>query len=350
MRKFIFKFFILFVLLISGAFFSLIFFQKYTMQKAIPPIPSEFNQMPMYPPPPPVSPQEPPLYIPAIIILGLSSLFIFLLLKYLDKNFITPLIIIQEKLRKIKEGDLNIDFKTNSENKDVIAAFDTLSEMTKDLAQKEKLQESFIQNLAHDLRGPIIAQQRAVEILSDEFNNHELLSGLKDNSQSFLNMINVVIEAFLKKDFVINKTEFNLYKLAQKIVQTLDINAKQKNILINNKIDNDFIIFADYISFNRILTNLVLNAIDNIENDKTIELSIERNAEADILTISDNGCGIDNVDEIFKPHAKINFNNKKVISGLGLTIVKELCDKNDLKIKVDSKKDCYTKFIIEIPR
>ena len=97
----------------------------------------------------------------------------------------------------------------------------------------------------------------------------------------------------------------------------------------------------------RILTNLIANSIENIENNKTITIKLKDENYTKII-IEDNGKGIDQqtIQTIFDRYSS---NSKtKVVSGLGLNIVKELVEKNDGKISIESELNQFTKFEITL--
>lgn len=356
MHKFTLKVFIILIMMISGLFFSLILFQKMAMEKTM-----EMNSfgrnsyMQMSAPinnPHDLSENEPPFGIPLMFIVVVSSIFIIIVLKYIESNFIIPLSDIEANIKKIKEGSLEVKFQTKCENETTKETFSILNEMVQELKQKEKLQDNFIQNLIHDLRTPVIAQERAMEILSEEMEDNPLVKGMVDNNDAYLKMINYIIEAFSAKEVKIEKINFNLSELVKNITQALKSAADTKNISIKSEINSDFVLFADYISFNRIMMNLVSNAIENIENGKTVTIKAFKNDEKTTVIVEDNGHGIDEDDMKFlftKYVSKKKTGSKKSVSGLGLSIVQSLVHKNNGTICVNSKKDEYTKFIIELP-
>lgn len=360
MQKFMFKFFIIFVVGISLLFFSLTFVQSTKMKKdmnqQIEALQSQsfspYGGLNMRHAPSLPNKKEPPIYIPCVFVALLSSLFIYLLFKYLDRNFITPLFLIENRLKEIEKGNLEVKFETKSENKAVQDTFETLNSMVSGLIEKEKLQDEFIRNLAHDLRSPVIAQERAIAILKEEFSDHELLDGLMENSETYLKMINLVIEAHNNRDIIIEKSKFNLSSLVSAVFNGLKPLASLKNIELINKVSKDTLVYADYISMNRIIMNLVSNAIENIGCDKTITVSAFETNNKTQIEVLDNGSGMaENVKEkIFKKHISINKTGKKAVSGLGLSIVKELVEKNEGEIKVESELEKYTKFIIKLPK
>ena len=352
MWKFIIKFYFLFIITISVMFFSLVFFQKQGMQHNMQPqmMPQEeFMFSPHQPPMPPMpqeNQQEPPLTIPLLFILGISSVFILCFLRYIDKSFVTPLTLIQKNLKEIKDGKLETKFENKSENETIKETFNM------DPTKKEKLQSNFIQTIAHDLRAPIVAQERAISILQDEFNNHELLEGMMANNETYLKMINLILEAYNEKKINIEKTDIYLHKIVNSITQELKPMADKKNITIKNKINNDFIVYADFISINRIMMNLISNSIENIENNKTIIIKVMASPKKTRIIIEDNGAGIDEetIKHIFEKYSSSNKSRKKLVSGLGLYIVKDLVTQNGGTIHSESELTKYTKFIIELPK
>ena len=340
MWKFGVKLFLMFFSFISVIFIALIAFNQYNMDKLAPTI----ENMPAEMPPPP-----PPMHIPLIFIIILSFIFIFFIVRYINKNFIAPLMHIEDNVKKIKEGSFDVSFNTKSENKEIQDTFQTLNEMTEGLKQKEKLYDNFIQNIVHDLRAPVVAQERAMEILSDEFEDNPLVRGLVSNNDAFLKMINEIIEAFSQKDIKVEKSHFNLHKLTSSVAEALRPSAELKNIEIKNTVKTDLVVYADYLSLNRIIANLVSNAIENIENDKTITISAKKDDKEATVVVEDNGAGIEDTESIFKKYASSNKSGKKTVSGLGLAIVAELVKKNNGTITVESEIDKYTKFIIGLP-
>ena len=302
-------------------------------------------------PQPPMQSSEPPIFIPLLLILGLSSIFILCFLQYINKSYVTPLSIIQENLKKIKEGNLNINFEQNNQTKAISETYLTLNEMIEGLKEKEKLQNNFVQSLAHDLRAPIVAQERAISILQEEFNNHELLEGMMSSNDKYLKMINLILEAYSERQIKIDKINIELYKVTSSVIKELAPMAKSKNITIINKIPQDFNIYADFISINRIIMNLISNSIENIENGKKIEITAQKKQNKIQINIIDNGAGIsaEKLKTIFDKYASGNKTGRKVVSGLGLHIVKDLVTQNGGIITVSSEENEYTKFTIEIP-
>jgi len=279
----------------------------------------------------------------------ISLIFIFAILKYIERNFISPLNIISNNVKKIKDGDLSVDFATKSENKEIKETFNVLNDMTQGLKQKDQLYDNFIQNIVHDLRAPVIAQERAMEILSEEFSDNPLVSGLVSNNDAFLKMVNEIIEALSKKDIKINKEKINLKKSVNSVIEAIKPVLEEKNIQVYNNVQDGFTVYADYICLNRIIANLVSNAVEHIGNDKHIKVYSDKSKDMTQIFIEDDGDGIADTESIFKKYSSSNKSGKKAVSGLGLSIVSELVKKNNGNIRVESELKKYTKFIIGLP-
>ncbi|HKJ33452.1 MAG TPA: ATP-binding protein, partial [Balneolales bacterium] len=102
---------------------------------------------------------------------------------------------------------------------------------------------------------------------------------------------------------------------------------------------------------NQVIVNLLLNAVDAIQNtkDKRITISTEKDTKFVKIKVSDNGPGIskDIKGKIFEPF----FTTKKVGkgTGLGLSVSHGIISRLNGYIRVDSAKNEGTTFIIELP-
>jgi signal transduction histidine kinase len=100
-----------------------------------------------------------------------------------------------------------------------------------------------------------------------------------------------------------------------------------------------------------VFKNLILNAIDSMDESREKRLSIRTEVDKDSSTISvnieDTGCGIgkDSTSKIFMPH----YTSKQHGTGLGLPVVKNVVEKNKGKIYVESEVGQGTTFMVSLP-
>ena len=349
MSKFIFKFLILFVLAITLMFFSLVMYNGVSGANNHVPRPDfQHENMPAgnFP-----GQKAPKPIIPLFFIVVLSAIFTYVVFRHIEKNYVLPLADIQEKIKQIDKGNLNIKCRTNLDNSSIKDTYKALNTMIFGLKQKEKLQDNFIQTLVHDLRAPVIAQERAMEILTEDMNDNPLLAGIRENNEAYLEIINTILDSIRAREIKIEKIDINLNSLVNNIINALLPASKAKQISVINRVDKTFILWADYISINRIIMNLISNSIDNIENGCRIEIFAKRQSTVSTITIKDNGHGISDIEQkqLFNKYISKNYSGSKAVKGLGLFIVKDLVNKNYGKIYIDSKINEYTRFVIELP-
>lgn len=105
-----------------------------------------------------------------------------------------------------------------------------------------------------------------------------------------------------------------------------------------------------------ILRNLIMNAIDAVEDGGSVNVELERERNGQyIFVVRDNGTGIssENIKYLFSPgfSTKINYDTGSINRGLGLSIVKEITEnKLDGSIEFESTAGKGTKFMIYIPK
>jgi len=127
--------------------------------------------------------------------------------------------------------------------------------------------------------------------------------------------------------------------------------AIKRKIKINENVENNLFVCGDPVSINRIVINLIENAIKFSEGDCTIEIILKVHNEKIIFSVKDWGIGIspEMHEKVFKPYYQI-YNEKKSIQGmgLGLPIVKKVIEDLNAEIIIESnpKKEPGTKISV----
>lgn len=219
------------------------------------------------------------------------------------------------------------------------------------IEKKNNEQKRFLSDVSHELKNPLSAIKMSLEISKNQKKwkigeTKEVFEDLEKEVSRLINITNNIlklenIDKKSKKEYIF------VSKKIENIISKLYIFIKNKNINISLNI-KDFYMNISRHDIETMLYNIIHNAIKFSKNNSDIEISL---SDKGILKIKDYGIGIekDNLDKIFDRFYKIDdsrFINKESGSGLGLSIVKKIADKNNIKIKVKSSKGEGVEFII----
>ncbi|MDD3012673.1 MAG: HAMP domain-containing sensor histidine kinase [Candidatus Gastranaerophilales bacterium] len=295
-----------------------------------------------------------------LIILLAGSVLSLLIGFYINKNFISPLLLLSNASKQVQKGNLSIELNTNIKHDQILNTFKNFNQMVKGLKEKEDLRKSFITNLTHDLKTPLIAQERSLELISKEFESlglkdaYELATGIEKNNKHLLRMVNLILESYRFDSENLNLiiSNINISELIDSCYTKLKPLASEKNIQLLNTVPKDFpLLNGDATSFKRVFLNLISNAIESITQLGKIKISAESYENNIKIYIKDNGPGIaqEELNYLFERYYTGKSDERKLGSGLGLYVCKKLVEIHNGEISVESKVNDFTKFIIKLP-
>jgi len=268
--------------------------------------------------------------------------------------------------RQYMGGDMKARIQLPSANSEYTVIENTFNDMADSLEQKivqihevDNFRKELIANISHDLRTPIASILGYTELLIDK---NETLSA--EDRAKYLAIIDTNSNKMKKQIqdlFDLSKLESAHYKLHLEPLHLgeliTDISNKYK-LLANDRGINLNTIFskdlptiqADIALMDRVIQNLVDNALKFSHPGDTINLEIGHTLENILVKISDTGEGIaeDDLPYIFD-RFHIGKNNETSNTGLGLAIVKKIVELHHLVIRVTSMENIGTTFTLEIP-
>ena len=236
----------------------------------------------------------------------------------------------------------------------------SLTEREKELESSNTTKDKLFSIVGHDLRGPIGALQGLLEmIISGDLGQQEanrFIRKAKTDVDHVLFTLNNILSwgRTQLNGGNTRPTTTNIYKLAENNLDFLDEMAAAKDIKIINDIAKASNAFIDENQIDLVLRNLISNAIKFTPNNGLITLESEESLNHIQIKIKDTGVGMDNAtkEKIFK--ANTNFttygtNNEKG-TGLGLSLCKEMIEKNNGKIWVESAPQKGSTFHFTVPK
>ncbi len=273
------------------------------------------------------------LILLSIVILGLIIAFRWTL---------SPLISFGEKLLRRQPGSLEkLDEKSAPEElKPVIFAMnDYVARLDKTLSSYEQ----FVANTAHQLR-------TSFAIVTSQINFGNRNEGLDKTQKEVLGAIQKTIlqgTKVINQLLVLAAIEQNRHspaqdktaqisEIAKSVIEELAPLAQQKNIDLGiEELDENSVIQAPSYLLREIVANLVDNSIQHMKNEGVVTVTVKNNKNHVLLSIVDNGPGIPESqrEKVFERFYRLN-ESKPNSSGLGLSIVKEICDTLNAKISL----------------
>lgn len=299
-----------------------------------------------------------------IYVLGGVITFLGLILSavvafYLKKNFVDPVENLSKVIEKVSSGNLNVKVNTQTKQPELKETLESFNKMLEVLRDQQKLKDSFMANITHDIRTPLTAEQRTLEMLLKNFGKAgseeaELVKGLQKNNEHLLAMLNQLLESYRFEEgkLQLKKSNINFQELIKQCFEQVKALSEEKNIILKSDIAPDLPVFlGDAICLKRCFLNLIFNALENIPKGSIIEVSGTHSARNIVLSVKDNGPGIpeDKLNLLFEKYYIPVSTERKIGSGLGLYICKKFIEAHKGKIIVESKYGEYSNFIITLP-
>jgi signal transduction histidine kinase len=232
------------------------------------------------------------------------------------------------------------------------------------LLQKEKLEElnelkdKIFMIISRDFRIPLHSLKGLAFLLNDadaigpdQFKM--LLKGLRHNLDKTCDLLENVQwwSKSQMKNFSTNDQRVSLYDLVLESNDLLISAAKEKRITIVNHVDEDAFVRADEEMVRLVLHNLVSNAINFSDSAGRVTLRSSRDDRSINLSVTDSGIGmdLDQQSEVFTHAFRENTMLDDSGAGLGLMICKELMEKNNGRIWMESEPGKGSTFTFSLP-
>ena len=196
-----------------------------------------------------------------------------------------------------------------------------------------KMTEEFIKDILHDFNTPLSTLRLNLSMLKSEVGENKKILRIENTVQNILNLQSN-LRSYLN-NHELQKEHFELKSFLDERVALIeknyrDIDFSVEGVEINLHLNRD--------SFARVIDNLLSNAAKYNKKNGEVKLIVKK----DRLIISDTGKGIQNPKKVFERFYK----EQERGIGIGLHIVKKLCDAMEIQIDVESEVGRGSRFIL----
>ncbi|MEG0075889.1 MAG: ATP-binding protein [Eubacterium sp.] len=229
--------------------------------------------------------------------------------------------------------------------------------------QFQNEQKKFISSVSHELRTPLTTIIGYTDMLTRrQVNDPEILnrslSTINREGHRLLRLVDDLLNVnqFDKAEFDFKKTNLDLHALLLDVVEQMQIKSGQNDIEINYKSDECLPeILGDYDRLQQLFINILHNAIKYSDKGDIIDVVSTLEQDNIVISIRDYGVGISDVEQerIFNAFYRVEEDrarsNGEGGAGLGLYLVKQIVEKHNGTIRVDSHVGEGTNVIVTIP-
>ena len=266
---------------------------------------------------------------------------------FFSRRLAKPLQTINKAARAIADGDFSERIKVGARD-EIGELAGTFNYMARELENIETTRREFIANVSHELRTPITSIKGFVEGILDgtipDESRERYLTIVKDETERLNRLVNNLLDITRMEsgDYRLNMIEFDIVETARRCVVGLAHLIEGKNITIAARFDREQILVeGDLDSIERVIYNLLHNAIKFSYPDSEIRLLIQDKRDAIYVSISDDGIGIaeNDLTKIWERFYKSDKSRgqDKTGTGLGLSIIRSIIHEHKQKINVYSK-------------
>ncbi|TAA45800.1 HAMP domain-containing histidine kinase [Corallincola luteus] len=223
----------------------------------------------------------------------------------------------------------------------------------------EQLRRELISHVSHDFRTPLASLQGYLEtwlLQSAEQRQPQLIEVALKNARQLNLLVEQLFELVRLEggDIRFNPEPVVVAELAYDVVQRLQLMAEARGVRLRVETDiHQQQALADIGKLERILVNLIDNALRHTPAGGEVIIKIAAANDAIYVAVADNGCGINEAEVplIFDPHyrASNSVNGEGANTGLGLAIVQQLVALHGSEIAVQSSQQQGSTFGFSLP-
>jgi len=279
----------------------------------------------------------------------IAALFVAVVL---SSRFTRPLKMMKKAAIKISDGDYLA--KTGVHQSDEIGELavvlddmaDRLDKSSQESAKLEKLRRDFVANISHELRTPLTVIRGSLESLCDGIvkdaddvkdYHYQMLSESKYLERLVSDLLDLA--RLQNLDFAIEMQKIDLKYIADDVIRSMRHIAERKGVEIVPRYNEEsYPVMGDYSRLRQMLIIFLDNAIKFSAEGRSVEVVLSQLETGIKVSVHDDGCGIDaeDIPYIFERFYKQRSEENKAGTGLGLAIAKQIADRHDASVRVES--------------
>lgn len=282
--------------------------------------------------------------------LGVMSIAL-ILVSVLLTHFLTTSILapIEHMASHIDDEEVEVTYR------ELEPFMETIRKQHENIVKNSQMRQEFTANVSHELKTPLTAISGYAELIAAGMTTGDdtirFAGEISKSSNRLLTLINDILRlSELDASTEVPMEEIDLYELAEKCVNMLQINAEKQNVtlMLTGKPTK---MQANREMMEELLYNLVSNAIRYNRPYGNVVVSVSREDDHVSLTVEDTGIGISQSDQerVFERFYRVDKSRSKSTggTGLGLAIVKHVVQCHGARLNMKSQLGSGTRIEIK---
>jgi len=295
-----------------------------------------------------------------IVITGILIVLSFFVAYLFSRHLSKPIVNLTDAAKQLANGDLDVVFEEGNYTEIGELAV-TLNYATKELSKVDELRKELMANVSHDLKTPLTIIKFYGEMIRDVSGNNpekreehaELIISETDRLTSLVDEILELSKA-QTENMPMSCRKFNLSRKITEITVRFHVLSEREGYTFTGDIQEDLWTYADEEKIERVIYNLIGNAVNYTGDDKSVRIDLYKRADKLRLEVMDTGCGIseEELPYIWERYYKTRGSHKRSVvgTGLGLSIVKRILKEHDAAFGVESELNKGSIFWFELPQ
>ena len=226
------------------------------------------------------------------------------------------------------------------------------------LRRLEQLKSDIIANVSHELRTPITIAKGYIELAREE-EDKEARRELLNTAVKALVRLNDIVDDLIsvadiaRGKFRLNPRKVRIGELVRRAMDEKQESAKARDVKLELQLECDVSMFADPGKLQRVLLNLIDNAIKFNRPGGRVTVRVECRDREVLFSVSDTGIGIpkERLKDIFKPLTQLDSSTTRHYggTGTGLAVAKKVVEMHGGRIWVESTPGRGSTFYFTLP-
>lgn len=283
------------------------------------------------------------------IVIGLSASVV------VNIVLLRPVLKLRRAMEQVAEGDFSIQLTTGSHVREVHAIYDSFNLMTRELQATETIQTDFVSNVSHEFKTPINAIEGYATLLqggSDPADQQDYIDRILLNTHRLSTLVG--------NSLLLSKVSSHAIPLSSDTYR-LDEQIRQALVLLEpawTEKETEFDADMEEILWtgpeglmHHVWSNLIGNAIKFGPRGGMIRMTLHKEGEQIVFSISDSGPGIPESEQrhIFNRFYQLDSSHRQEGNGLGLSLCLHILENCAGTIEVHNLDEGGCRFVVTLP-